>query len=56
MTHLVFTCPTTAINVQHWLNDDDVQENEYEGIPCSACAKMHLVNRKTGKLLGERKK
>jgi hypothetical protein len=40
--------------VQHWLydHDDDVPDNAYEVVGCSACAKVHLINRKTGKLLG----
>jgi hypothetical protein len=42
------------MNVQHWLDDDqDVPENEYEVITCQACTRLHLVNRKTGKLLGQ---
>ena len=54
MTNAVFRCPATGFNVQHQLDDDpDVSENEYEAIACLACTKMHLLNRKTGKLLGE---
>ena len=42
------------MNVQHLLEDDqDAPDNEYEGIACPACAKVHFVNRKTGKLLGQ---
>jgi hypothetical protein len=53
MAHFIFRCPTTDINVQHWLDDDqDISENEYEGITCPACTRLHLINRKTGKLLG----
>jgi hypothetical protein len=56
MAHFVFTCPATSMNVQHFLeNDQDAPDNEYEGISCPACAKLHFVNRKTGKLLGEDK-
>jgi hypothetical protein len=55
MAHFVFTCPETAMKVQQWLNDDDALENEYEGIACPACTRMHFINRKTGKLLGEAK-
>jgi hypothetical protein len=48
----VFTCPTTKLNVQHWLEDDKaLSENEYEGVTCKACARVHLINRKTGRLL-----
>jgi hypothetical protein len=50
----VFTCSTTNLRVQHRLDDDeDVSENEYEGMICLACAKLHFINRKTGKLLGQ---
>jgi len=55
MAHFVFTCPETAMKVQQWLNDDDALENEYEGIACPACTRMHFINRKTGKQLGEAK-
>jgi hypothetical protein len=41
------------MNVQHSLDDDpDVPENEYEVITCLACTKLHLINRKTGQILG----
>jgi hypothetical protein len=56
MAHLVFVCPTTSMNIQHWSDeDDDVRENEYEGMIYPACTRLHLVNRKTGKLLGHDK-
>ena len=42
------------MNVQHSLDDDpDVPEIEYEVITCLACTKLHLINRKTGKILGQ---
>ena len=42
------------MKVQHWLDeDDDVPENEYEVITCLACTRLHFLNRKTGKLLGD---
>jgi hypothetical protein len=31
------------------------RDTEYEGVTCPACAKLHFVNRKTGKLLGQDK-
>jgi len=41
------------LKVQHWLDeDDDVSENDYEGITCPACTRLHFLNRRTGKLLG----
>ena len=54
MAATIFTCPATNINVQHWLDDgEDISENEYEGVVCQACSRIHLINRKTGKLLNE---
>jgi hypothetical protein len=42
------------MKVQHWLDEDDnAPENEYAGINCPACAKLHFLNRRTGKLLGQ---
>jgi hypothetical protein len=42
------------MKVQHWLDDDeDAPENEYDAITCPACTRVHFLNRKTGKLLGQ---
>jgi hypothetical protein len=50
----LFTCPATGMHVQHWSDEDaDVRENEYEGIICPACTRLHFLNLKTGKLLGQ---
>jgi hypothetical protein len=54
MANFIFTCPATGFNVQHRLNEDeDAPENEYEAVNCPACTRLHLVNVKTGKLLGQ---
>jgi hypothetical protein len=56
MANLVFRCPATGLNVQHQLDDDpDISDTEYEGITCPGCTKLHFLNRKTGKLLGQDK-
>jgi len=56
MVPFIFTCPATSMNVQHHLEDGEgVPENDYEGIVCPACTRLHFFNRKTGKLLGEEK-
>ncbi len=54
METFVFRCPTTDLRVQYRLDNkaDAASEEEYEGISCPACAKLHFVNRKTRKLLG----
>jgi hypothetical protein len=51
---ILFTCPATKMLVQHWLGDDgdEAREDDYEGVDCSACAQVHFINRKTGKVLG----
>jgi hypothetical protein len=56
MAHLVFKCPDTSFNVQHWIEDDedDAPGNRYESVACPACTRVHFINRKTGKLLGEK--
>jgi hypothetical protein len=44
----------TSLNVQHQLDDDpNISENEYQGTICPACTRMHFINRKTGKVLGQ---
>ena len=54
MAACLFTCPSTKLRVQHWLDDDeDAPETEYEAITCKACARLHLINRKSGRLLGQ---
>jgi hypothetical protein len=52
MAQILFTCPTVLMKVQHRLDEDDVPENEYEGITCPACTRLHFINRRTDRLLG----
>ena len=55
MEKLVFTCPVTGLIVQHWLDEvDAVLKDEYVGVQCQACTKLHFINKKTGKLLGQK--
>jgi hypothetical protein len=59
MAHILFRCPHTGLNVQHWLDEavDPARDEKsyYEAVICPACTRMHLVNRSTGKTLGENK-
>jgi len=53
---VVFKCPETGLNVQHWLDDegpDDHVGKTFVSVACSACNRLHFVNRADGKLLGE---
>ncbi len=55
MGHLVFKCPRTGLNVQHWLADDPVSDDpdgSYETVVCQACNGFHFIDRSSGKLLG----
>jgi hypothetical protein len=51
MAHMVFKCSATGLNVHHWLDGDlQLADDEYEAITCVACARVHFLNRKSGKL------
>jgi hypothetical protein len=59
MATLIFRCPRTGENVQAWIADDaradngDIISEIYESLKCPVCAHMHLVNRSTGRALGD---
>lgn len=58
MGNVVFKCPRTGLNVQHWLAEEVEPETENaprtcETVVCKACTRIHFINRLTGKLLGE---
>jgi len=56
MANLIFRCPRTGLNVQHWVADEVVPgvPHIYVNVVCQACTGLHWINRSTGKLLGER--
>lgn len=53
LTKLVFRCPNTGMNVQQLLEPQPLagDNDSFAAIHCPACARIHLVNRKTMKLL-----
>ena len=55
MAAFIYRCPTTALNVQGWFAEeiDSDQDTIYETVTCPACTRVHLVNRATGKVLGQ---
>ncbi len=55
MSHILYRCPKTSMNVQAWLHDEPApdQLRDFEIVTCPACTQMHFVNRATGKLLGD---
>jgi hypothetical protein len=55
MAQFIYRCPTTGFNVQGWVADDPEAERDdesYQTVVCVACTRQHLVNPKTGKVLG----
>ena len=54
MATFLYRCPITGLNVQGWVADDPSERDEhsYEPVSCHACRRVHLVNPKTGKVLG----
>jgi hypothetical protein len=55
MGNVIFKCPNTGLNVQHWLDDaePDYSSSAYETLVCQACNRLHFINRSNGKLLGQ---
>ncbi len=53
MGNVVFRCPRTGMNVQHWVAEEAAPgDSTYETVICKACTRLHFINRGTGKLLG----
>ena len=45
--------PNVGQTVQGWSADGVTDDDAYELVPCLPCTQVHLVNLKTGKVLGE---
>ena len=54
MPPFIYRCPNTGLNVQGWVADDPTErEGEtYQPITCTICTRLHLVDPKTGKVVG----
>ena len=54
MAAFLYQCPNMALSVQGWVADDPTEgeAETYEAVTCTACTQVHLVNPKTGKVLG----
>jgi hypothetical protein len=55
MRTFIYRCPRTALNVQGWFADEASanEDKTYATVTCLACTGVHLINRSTGKLLGD---
>ena len=58
MRKLIFRCTRTGMNVQIHVADAAPTDHpdSYETVNCPACARIHLVNKITGRLLGDNEK
>jgi hypothetical protein len=56
MKPVLFRCITTGAMVQHMIaaDADPANHDRYDSVTCAACASLHLINRATGKALGEK--
>jgi hypothetical protein len=57
MGNIIFKCPRTGLNVQHWLAGEPQPDNpssSYESVTCNACGRLHFIDRASGKLAGEK--
>jgi len=53
MATILFLCPNTGDRVQGWFADDGSGDSEtYYAVTCLACRQVHMVNPRTGKVLG----
>jgi hypothetical protein len=53
MPPFLYRGPNTGDNVQAWVADDPEDDDlTYVQVTCLACARAHLVNPKSGKVLG----
>jgi len=54
MPAFLYRCPVMRLPVQGWIADDPTEdEDRFEPVTCLACTRVHLVNAKTGKVLGD---
>lgn len=53
MAPFLFECPSTGLRVQGWAAEEIVDDSSFVPVECIACARLHLINPRTGKVLGE---
>jgi hypothetical protein len=55
MSNFILKCDRTGLNVQISVSEPASAEDgdSYEAVHCPACARLHLVNKTTGKALSD---
>jgi hypothetical protein len=58
MINHIFRCSRTGLNVQVRLPAATPADrpDSYEAVACPACTRLHLVNKITGKILGDKER
>ena len=58
MVAFIYRCPVTALNIRGFFADDvpAKETDAYEAVTCLASARVHLVNRSSGKTRDEQDK
>ena len=58
MVKLIFRCTRTGMNVQIEMPETAPTEHpdSYESVTCPACTRIHLINKTTGRTLGDNAK
>lgn len=51
MAAFLYRCPSTGQNVQGWRADEISDDAAVEAVNCIACARVHLIDTKTGWVL-----
>jgi len=54
MGAFLYRCPNTGLRVQGWVADDPTERDDdaYQPVTCLICTRIHLIDPKTGKVLG----
>jgi hypothetical protein len=51
---ITFLCPNMGVSVESWFADTEDTDEIYERVTCLACRQLHMLNLRTGKILGVR--
>jgi hypothetical protein len=52
MAGFAYRCPNTGLNVQGFTVDDPADDDSYLPVTCIICTRVHLVNPRSGKVVG----
>ena len=56
MAGFSFLCPYACVHVHAWTKAEDSENSRYETVTCAACQRVHLVNPKSGHVIGQEEK